>query len=461
MGGRRRCCCGECWDWQDFFTVPHDDPEGPCRSDLEYWEVIYPEPPADTWYIEFNDPFCTLAEEGTQGATILCTEQVPNGPENDEDTLTSRFAKITVAVHDDQVGDRYSILMDWFWLDKEQLEANYLEFRYYRAASNSAVLSLYSYIDGVETLLEECTVTPTDPAGSGIYMEACVSRGSFYGTAVGATVIGQAVNTFDGTVTDLGFFFGLRHNNTHESLWSDWHMYQLIDDVKDCPFCGVCQCGFWCEGPIYPVPARLLLTYIGYDDGCEFCDDCTPLTGNTVVLKGADCDYDINQAIRDYVWRGTFDEESPCFAPYNGIARTVTLYCGPRPRVTDHCDPCDPFGSCEPPDGNPAWGWELGLTDVGPGLLYENVCPHVEYDHYGSTFSDYRLHSIVESSCNPFMLVFEVDFWYSAFQEGYPWPPNCGAPGTNCNQCGVSIGDPEQDMYRIHYRIVITEAPAE
>ncbi len=446
------CCCEtECWDWQDFFTDPHDDPEALCRAELEYWEVIYPEPPDDdSWWIELNTPFCTLVEEGTQGATILCTEQVPKGPLNNENTLTSRFARIDVTIHDDEVGDTYSILMDWFWLDKAELVANYLEFRYYRQASDVAILSLYSYIDGVETELESCQVTPTDPAGTGVWMSACVSKGTFYGTAVGATVMTPAVNTFDDDVDDLGFFFGLRHNNTHESIWSDWYMYQLIDDHPDCPFCGVCQCGYNCEGPVYPIPPRLLVTWVGYDDGCGNCDDCTGVSGNTLVLEGAECDYDINNAVRDYVWVGIYGEDSDCFPPSGGIERWIVLNCGPRPR--DPCDPCDPFGPCEPP--TPAWGWELEVNRPSP-----NNYPYPCLAQDGDITPDMRIHSSADSTCNPFMLVFDVDFEYPGPPPGLG--PNCGVPDSPCNPCGGSTSESGEDWFRIHYRIIITEAAEE
>ncbi len=500
--GDRRCCCG-CWSYLDYFTDPPSDPLAECRYELgTHWQILSPLPPPETWTSGFSTTTnsCALTETGTPGATIMDTDRVPKGPLNDEAGAFSRWMKASVSIWDDSInGDVYSILLDLHWHCYNGGDYNYLEFRRTRVDADHIKLELYSYINGVETQLQECTIASQATTGW-FTMEACVSKGYFYGDQ--GLIVHETVNTSTSLPPtsgnsvsasstssgsepcDEGYYAAIRHNNSHEVNFKGWLLTQLDDDVAICPQCGVCMCDRSEYDPddISTVPAKLLLTFI------DVSDDCPGLAGISVKLTSPQCNPTYWQCLLE-------DDCIPCLRPINvqdlGLGEdycfVFNLSCG---------------GSlCSPSDPN-YWngftlsmGWSVGNATVPrnsymcpmhpfwPRLpLYCETATFNVNDDVVPCPNEYESPSYLtanpnESTCRPLMLVFDYEGDLHA-DVGPPGKQTTEDPlpldecGEDCEPCcnpctfTPSVLDPESGMWlqatrdcHVKFRVLITEFP--
>jgi hypothetical protein len=196
-----------------------------------HWRIVSPsvagikedEPPYWPWWIFTADcpdfPPGYLIEDGHPGATLICADAIPRGPENpDKSDPYSHHMAAFINVIADEDGDEYSLLVDYCCNDAGGYD--YLEFRYTRVNSGTVSLKLLSYINGSETTLRECVITEVTLLGAGFSLQACLSKGLFTGYygSEHITVIHSGLSR--GHVPDCRFpayHAGIRHNHPHSS----------------------------------------------------------------------------------------------------------------------------------------------------------------------------------------------------------------------------------------------------
>jgi hypothetical protein len=443
--GDRRCCC-ECYSYVDYFTEPHDDPYGPCRTSANgltlgpKWRLISPAPPPDTWYVVSEDGHCYLYEEGNSGATIINTDRLPRGPLNDETSSPySRFMSATITVKNLQVLDTYSILLDW--VEENDSTTSYIELRYYQASISQAVLSFYSISHGVETLIKTCTIDQQISPGGSLVLYACNSGGVLVGTAAGQEMTAASVNVAENS-SKPGWRAGIMHRQTREVYFHDWILQELIDDFSYCPGCSSCRCGGWTGEEYRPVllPSRLLLT-ITRDDGCDVLEGAT-----CILLRQSGC-------ISDTIWRGAIAYPGNCGhrkGQYYGDAATALLF-------EFRCQTVGEFyleGGWSTDSLVPA-DWELDTplpAESVYGILGEAVAGCFMYVPTSTPLMSTYTFIRDESICDPLVAVFE----FQRVEDNQDDQTQCTSLKNCSDECCAQCS--ELGERTVTYRMVVTSA---
>lgn len=447
MGGRRRCCC--CPEHQ--INV--------CDEDI--WSNFLEDEAIGTWAVDPPEPSvkpCTLQE--TDGSGRLIAAQY----------LETKYQIVRLTFLNIQVNDRYSAIIDW--AEYEDGEKRWYEFRYTRDTAYQATLAWYRHVekDGLDNaeLLKDCTADPSvwpNPQignlGDTLTLTACLSpvRHSapphieLYGSAktqwTGPIRLWERADPPE-TSIDAHYRAGLAtHTPAHPADVIACSFQPDIDGIPECQCPRTCSCQDPAQSqPIYP-PAKLLLTYQGLAEPGE--DDCSSLTGATVVLELYPCGGDME-------WIGYADESAGCFAPTEDspLPPRWILRCPSDPSVGPGPGPGP--GPEEPWTPGPE-DWILEIFDGG------NSWPSHKIKLCTGPFEAvyYNLYSNDQSTCDPLSLVFE-------YGPGETWPDDgmylgyfpadkkslCPDP---CFECGGSAFTGPEEFKHIHWRIIITAHP--
>lgn len=433
------CCCGGCWDFVDNFTDPPSAFGAKCRTAIgEHWEDISPGSNPSTWTIEsvLSDEYCALTEAGNPGATIINTDRVPIGPLNEETgSVWSRFMSASISPMDFHVGDTHSILLDY--VENDDSTVSYLEFRYHSASGGQETLGLYYINHGVEEDLMDspCVLTEAFTEGITVSLSACVSKGKFYGAAAPGGVVLADAPVIAENAEDPGWRAGIMHQQSRETQYIGWRLQQLIDDESTCPSCGTCSCIDVATEenpnptPKEPLSVVLTATIIGYDD-------CENLSGITVELgPSTNC-----AAAASSFWSGYVNDDS-CLAPYyldeNQHVWGMTLYCREPGPEEEHATPEN---------------WDLTLND--------SVSPEPFACGCVNSGPQLQVQSSAESTCDPFMLIFDVEYTIDNTNGEsvlYGWCYGaCDPCGGHNDGFGCTEVYPGESK-TVKFRIVITE----
>lgn len=231
-----------------------------------------------------------LVEEGTPGARVICQERVPKGPDSETPGPWSHYMHVSIAVHDEQVGDSYSLLGQY----KDHL--NYIEGRYTRLAAGKARIELYSVTGGNSTLLDSNDeFYLSDPDRNPRWLSLCITEKSMIFDMDDTSMCFVVADT---VIIPDGHLSGISHGNSHESAFDHWTLNKDWADDHKCSQCPDCRCSD------VLLPRELQAVYRAEGD-------CGILDGITVPLKTALCGAD-QKGGPHYQWDGVVD--SGCLA---------------------------------------------------------------------------------------------------------------------------------------------------
>lgn len=339
-------------------------------------------------------------------------------------------------------GDTYSLYLDW---DGEEFDSiagtgNCARVDWVFDA-DSVTISIYSVAGGEDTLLDSCEeewIEAGEEGASWYQISACITP-----TTIMAPISGGSVRVdnpgFDGTYAGLG------HDCGRIVAFDNWVWTEEYNADPRCPKCGFCSCD---ETGAQKVANVLDLTYVGYDEGCH---DCSSLTGKVIKLKSDRC--------IQIGW--TNDETEDPGHPFAD---------GPVDPFGDHSHarwhlPC-PFH--QPEDLS---NWILTVLRYFPPGYSQPASTHGICGHSSANVN--VLQPIIEeSSCDPFVLVYEVNEIvcepgvHETCPDGGTNPPLCeGDPigpctiCTDCSPCSNSGNASLRPYYhRFHFKVIITEA---
>lgn len=446
------CCYPGCWEYRDCWTDPAELclPNSPCRSKLgPHWRIKSPAQlnpwPNLTWWIaaitQGYDEYCYLFEDGNSGAFLLCRDAVPKGPDNDEDTGPySHFmaASVTIGAYDGmQVGDSYALIMEYTTTltGKE----NYIEIRATQTDAANALIEIFQVVEDVSTKLDECAFANTIHENVwGFTINGCISNGRLYGTVSGLssmTISLPAPAPPPENPVEPGWRAGFKHYIDRLAMVAPWLLTQVIDDDSRCPSCGICACvnasGSSSSGgddvdEKEPISGQLTATFIAEDD-------CSALDGVTVDLSIGSCEH------YEEAWTGHITDG--CLAPFG--------------ELLDYRE----------------WSMNLQCPPAGAGNSISEFALRINTSDYpcgctgpGSGNMPMLLYPTDESTCDPFVLVFEAT--YTIDNSGAPTQTTSGCKD-ECFPCG---GDEESgespyvcsvvfpdSIKTVYYKIIITE----
>jgi len=429
MGARRRCCCCP--------EIVVD------LCDEDIWANFLEDEAIGEWAVSPAEPFvkpCSLQETDGIGRMISKAK------------LGTKYMIVRGSFLNVQVGDSYSLIVDWGTYGDER---RWFEFRYTRTSSNTASLAWYSHHDDVETQLSECVANSSvwpypqlGTIGHTVDLVACVSlvpdsdpeQVELYGTSQtpGASRLRQWARTGPPPDSDddkyhAGF---ATVTPTHEA---DVIYFSFQPQIKGIP---QCQCPRTCEchqdGEIYYPPVKLLLTYQGFYEDGE--DDCTSLSGATVTVELYPCGGDVE-------WIGYADYKAGCFAPETGRqpVRYILRCAG------------EPFPL--PEDWVPgASDWTLVIDEFNLFPNNKHLCT-APYEN-----SSLTLKSTTNSTCHPLVIEFTYGPGENYPDEGmylgyFPGSPPYSFCPNDCFDCGGSPFVGAEQYHHIRWRILVTEAP--
>lgn len=326
-----------------------------------------------------------LYEPGNSGAIALYDK-----------TVRTNYMSASIKIKNEALGGVYRLYIAW------ADGSNHILATYHRWAYDSgtnpnsdwATLSLHSVVGGVSTELDSTDFQLLEPSLSPRGFTVCMDY-SILLTSVDDPSLCHAF--YDPVAVANGYQAAVGHGNASEVYYDDWSLIEAASETyPDCPVCWDCGCADRLP------PRRLLVTY----DGEGVCDAENKLDGISCELGLTKCGAD---AIARY--DGTVNDGS-CL---DGL--DITIRCGGK--------------------GQAASAWELTIdeTDAKDGLgCGSGLITNMPADS--------------SSTCNPFLLVFEIG----------PEEVVGDMCNSNCWPCGQSGGaDPPYPI--LHYYIYVTEAP--
>jgi hypothetical protein len=280
-------------------------------------------------------------EDGHPGAIIINTDRVPAGPKNRNSGSFSKYMKAGYTVYYDQIGDSYSLLLD-FQQCRDGEGYDYFEFKYTRVSVGEATLQWLAVMGGTTTVLKTCTVTDgLQDVGTHFEIYGCYTGDMLYGVVPCGTIIVDLLDVEGFSVGDMGGYdcdkeagwhAGIKHGNSHQCYFSYWFIEQTIDDRDDCNGCNWCFCNFSPfsqeEDRNVVIPPKLLLTFT--DAGGA----CADLDGASMLLTGKGCS--------PGEWTGwILNNCHACLSPYHANDYTEDFCLQATLQCSDVCEPID------------------------------------------------------------------------------------------------------------------------
>lgn len=396
------CCCGGCWAFSDIFCCEPHCEAYPNLTD--HWEPLPETSPTGNWWVDTSTcvplGYGVLVEDGTPGAIIRNADCVPPGPLQTEPPLCrddiedckclkphgpycSNYMQAAVVVIDFRPGDSASLLVAM------KDEANYVEARVKWDLNGDRWLEVWTVIDGEETMLGQCGPHYVEGSSDSIAISCCIQDKYLF--AAGGENF-WVLPIPDPPSIPCGHHGGLKHTASHQIYFTDWIISQTQEDSLDCPACGECMC-FIPGDPEhqFTVPKHVLLTFMN-------CVGATGLEGLTIKMV-------INDPCYPLTWYGTYEGTGKCISPYEDLPGHVLkmgamLYCTP-----------DQNGAC-----GPAYGW-FSLWLNAHSIPFPKECCGMNPQTQGQQDGTYICADIVESKCNPFMLIYHYSYDLFCYQD--------------------------------------------